>query len=90
MDDEFHVEERAAPGRSAAVESPDGPSEEAANGGLVDGEHVSMRGELWSDEDESFQDSEPGEAFLFGLAVHFSDVHASCLMAQAAPTEHPD
>ena len=30
------------------------------SGGLNDGEHVSMRGELWSDEDESFEGDEAG------------------------------
>lgn len=62
MDDEFDAGEGAASGDSSAEESLDEPSEVAANGGLVDGEHVSMRGELWSDEDESFEDSEAGRA----------------------------
>ena len=65
MEDEFDVGEGAAPGDSSAEEGLDEPSVAAATGGLVDGEHVSMRGELWSDEDESFEDSEASGAPIF-------------------------
>ena len=46
------------------VSGDDEPGDEtaaAANGGLDEDEHISMRGELWSDEDESFEDSEAGK-----------------------------
>ncbi len=65
MDDEYDIEEA---GVLPGFPGEDGPADEAAvaaNGGLDDDEHISMRGELWSDEDESFEDSEAGERFLF-------------------------
>ena len=60
MDDEFDVGDVTALPVSETV-SEDNP---AAIGGLDGDEHVSMRGELWSDEDESFEDSEAGEQGL--------------------------
>lgn len=56
MDDEFDIGEG---GELPGVSGEEAAA--AANGGLDDGEHVSMRGELWSDEDESFEDSEAGD-----------------------------
>ena len=56
MDDEFDIGEGGElPGVSGEETAA------AANGGLDDNEYISMRGELWSDEDESFEDSEAGD-----------------------------
>ncbi len=60
MDDEFDVKEGAALAESSGEESPEDEAQAAANGGLGDDEHVSMKGDLWSDEDESFEDIESG------------------------------
>ncbi|CAL5219196.1 g985 [Coccomyxa viridis] len=61
MDDEFDIEEGGtlpdSPGEDEAADE----AAATANGGLDDDEHISMRGELWSDENESFEDSEAGD-----------------------------
>ena len=65
MDDEFDIEEGGAPPDSSGEDGPADEAAVAANGGLDNDEHISMRGELWSDEDESFEDSEAGESDSF-------------------------
>ncbi len=65
MDDEFDIEEGGtlpdSPGEDEAADE----AAATANGGLDDDEHISMRGELWSDENESFEDSEAGDRDSF-------------------------
>ena len=61
MDDEFDGQgDDALRAGSSEEEAALGTEAEAKgiSGGLDDGEHVSMRGELWSDEDESFEGDE--------------------------------
>ena len=60
MDDEFDIEEGGALPDVSGDDEPGDETAAAAHGGLDEDEHISMRGELWSDEDESFEDSEAG------------------------------
>ena len=63
MDDEFDGQGEDAVSAVSSEEEPIVSTEAEAKGvtgGLDDGEHVSMRGELWSDEDESFEADEAG------------------------------
>ena len=68
MDDEFDGQAEDTLSAGSSEEEPAVSTEAEAkgvSGGLDDDEHVSMRGELWSDEDESFEADEAGIAPIF-------------------------
>ena len=87
MDDEFDGQGGDALSAGSSEEEPAvGTVSEAKgiSGGLNEGEHVSMRGELWSDEDESFEAAEAGTALIFPSicrALHSTNVVANMKIA---------